>query len=75
MIDPKDAAPGPSGVGVEIVMKGRHGLEAQTEVLWWPEGWRIPQVGESVQIRKDFGGFVEYVDWDIARGLARVVLR
>lgn len=67
--------PPPSGVVVELVMKRRAGAEKQVQVVFWPDGWRLPQVGETVQLKEGFGGFVEYVEWDIAQGLARVVLR
>lgn len=76
MIDAKGAVgPPPSGVVVELVMRQRRGVDGQVEVLFWPDGWRLPQVGETVQLKEGFGGFVEYVEWDIAQGLARVVLR
>jgi hypothetical protein len=66
---------GPAAVRVELSFRTAFGTPKETEIIPWPEGWRLPQLGESVQLRSGFGGFVQYVDWDLEQGLVRVFLK
>ena len=46
-----------------------------THMLTWPAGWRLPVPGESVRLDDTFGGFVEYLTWDVAAKIVRIRLR
>ncbi len=41
----------------------------------WPSGWRLPLQGELIHLRKDFGGFVSTIDFDLERKIAVIHLR
>lgn len=65
----------PTGIRVILTRRGGFGSVADDHEVMWPPGWRLPAAGESVHLSAEFGGFVEYVDWDIAARAVRVFLR
>lgn len=39
----------------------------------WP--WVLPRVGDNVVVRRGVGGFVEYVEFDLEKGIVTISLR
>jgi len=63
-------------VKVTLRMKGRaFGDDAKEEQIIWPAEWRLPLAGEAIHLSKEFGGFVEYVDFLVAEKQIVVNLR
>lgn len=50
---------------------GAKGHEIEAE---WPEGFRLPSVGERISTAA-IGGFVEYIDWNLDTGVPTIYLR
>lgn len=67
------------GLATTVIVSSKRGKafgEAPDEIeVAWPDGWRLPQVGEQVLLRKDWGGFVETVAFWPAERRVIVYLR
>lgn len=62
---------------IRVVLVRRRGLGSNPEerMISWPPAWRLPQNGESVLLDDGWGGFIEYVAFDLDRNVIRVNLR
>lgn len=71
-----EAIAGAAPIKVILSTRGQAwGDPANEQAVDWPAEWRLPQPGDSVHLRKDWGGFVSSVDFDIEEGVVRVFLR
>lgn len=71
-----EAIAGPDPIKVILSTKGQAwGDPVNEQAVDWPAEWRLPQPGDSVHLRKDWGGFVSSVNFDIEEGVVRVFLR
>ena len=54
-----------AGQPTKVHLIWRRGLSQAPSrtVIDWPAEWRLPAAGEAIHLSKEFGGFVEYVDW------------
>lgn len=65
---------GPEPIKVVLSFRQAFG-DAEAHEVEWPLTWRLPQPGDSVHLRKDWGGFVSSVDFDLETQTVRVFLR
>lgn len=75
-----EAIAGPEPIKVVLSAKRRDAAfgdpnSADEQEIEWPATWRLPQPGDSVHLRKDWGGFVSSVDFDLETQTVRVFLR
>lgn len=69
-----EAITGPEPIRVALSFRQAFG-DAEVHEVEWPSTWRLPQPGDSVHLRKDWGGFVSSVDFDLETQTVRVFLR
>lgn len=77
-----DAIPEPEGLTsiettfpVLLSIKRSFGAPQDTVPVDWPVNWRLPQQGDSIHVRNDWGGIVQSVDFDLGSGLVILHLR
>jgi hypothetical protein len=60
-----------------VVVAQRRGLsQAPVEhEIAWPAHWRLPVAGESIHVSREFGGFIEYVDWLVDERTVKINIR
>jgi hypothetical protein len=74
VLDSTELAPLMESPGVTVMLRFKTAMSTKSEEqeASWPTGWRIPQAGDAVHLRNDYGGFVQYVDFDLGHG--RIVI-
>ena len=59
---------------VHLHSRARLGRPETGEVVLWPTGWPLPEIG-SVVLGESVTGWVDHIEFDLPNGRIQVVLR